>query len=173
MSVYSSYLLPTIKMLRHVDVWLTKAEAHAAARGYDVNVLMSARLAPDQYAFGRQVQAACDAAKLGAARLTGKEPPVHADDESTVAELRARVDSVLAWLGALTPADFEGWADRPVRLGFAQGKVILGQDYLVEMAIPNFYFHACMVYAILRHNGVELGKRDYIGPLSLKEEHGG
>lgn len=173
MTVHSSFLVPTVKMLRHVDGWLAKADAHARSRGYDPDVLLGARLAPDQFPFVRQVQSTCDAAKLGAARLTGHTPPVHPDTEQTLAELRARVASVIAWLEGLGPADFDGWAERPVRLAFAQGKVLSGQDYLVEMALPNFYFHACMVYAILRHNGVELGKRDYLGALSLKDEAAG
>lgn len=169
MPVYSSFLLPTKKMLQHVDAWLGKAVGHAESRGFSPDLLLTSRLAPDQYPLVKQVQAACDAAKLGAARVTGKQAPVHPDTETTMAELRARVASVLAWLDALTPADFEGWEARDVALSFAQGKVMHAQDYLIEMALPNFYFHANMAYAILRHNGISLGKRDYIGSLTLRD----
>lgn len=169
MSVYTSFLLPTKKMLQHVDAWLGKAVAHAESRDFSPDLLLTSRLAPDQYALAKQVQAACDAAKLGAARVTGKQAPVHADTETTMADLRARVAAVLAWMDTLTSADFEGWEARDIALPFMPGKVMRAQDYLLEMALPNFYFHANMAYAILRHNGIGLGKRDYIGSLTTKD----
>lgn len=169
MSVYSSFLLPTRKMLHHLDTWLAKAITYSEARSFDVNLLLASRLAPDQYPLVKQVQSACDSAKLGAARLTGKTPPVHPDTETTMEELRARVEAVVTWLDTLTPEDFAGCDTRDIHLPFASGKVMQGRDYVMEMALPNFYFHTCMAYAILRHNGVELGKRDYIGPLTLRE----
>lgn len=156
------------KMLHNLDARLGKAVDHAAAKGFDPNVLLSARLAPDQYALVRQVQAACDSAKLAAARLSGREVPRHEDNEASVAELRARISSVTELLGTFTEADFAGVDQRIVTLPFAPGMVIDAPDYLVEMALPNCYFHLCMAYAILRHNGVDLGKRDLIGSLNLR-----
>lgn len=161
-------LTPWKKHLTNLDGYLTKAIAHAEARGFNPEVLFSYRLAPDQYALSRQVQATCDAAKAAAARLAGKEPPSHPDTETTLAELRARIATVLAYLDTFTDADFEGAEAREIRLPFAPGTVIVGADYLCDLATPNFYFHLTMAYAILRHAGVPLGKTDFIGSLSLR-----
>src|SRR5690606_1659362 len=131
--------------------------------------LLQARLAPDQFALLRQIQAACDNAKFAAARVAGKQPPVHEDTETTFEELRARIRSVVDYLRTYTEADFEGAADRIVPFWFIPGKALTGQDYLTEYSVPNFYFHVTTAYAILRHNGVELGKIDYIGSLNLRD----
>ena len=168
MSQTYSSIVQFKKMLGNLDGWLAKAAAHAKARKFDVNVLLQQRLAPDQYPLVRQIQSACDAAKFAAARLSGKEAPKHPDTETTVEELHARIQSVVAHLGTYTAKDFEGAETRAVTLPFLEGKTIKGSDYLVEMASPNFYFHAVHAYAILRHNGVELGKMDYIGALTLQ-----
>ena len=146
------------KMLHNLDGWLGKAVEHATAKKFDPDVLVSARLAPDQYPLAKQVQAACDSAKLCAARLSGKDVPKHEDNETTLAEL----------LGTFTEADFADSDSRIITLPFAPGMVIDAPDFLVEMAIPNTYFHLSMAYAILRHNGVDLGKRDVIGSLNLR-----
>ena len=156
------------KMLHNLDGWLGKAVEHATAKKFDPDVLVSARLAPDQYPLAKQVQAACDSAKLCAARLSGKDVPKHEDNETTLAELRARVAAVAELLGTFTEADFADADSRIITLPFAPGMVINAPDFLVEMAIPNTYFHLCMAYAILRHNGVDLGKRDVIGSLNLR-----
>jgi uncharacterized protein len=155
------------KILENLDRWLTAAEENAKKRSFDPSVLLAARLAPDQYALTRQVQAACDSAKFLAARLSGKTPPSHPDTEQTMEELHARVRAVAEYLRTFTAADFEGAEDRTVPLPFLPGKGMKGGDYLTEMSVPNFYFHVAMAYAILRHNGVELGKRDYIGSLTM------
>ncbi len=157
------------KMLVHLDKWLDAATAFAQKKSFDANVLLTCRLAPDQFALVRQVQSACDTAKFAAARLVGKEPPKHPDDEQTVDALRARIRSVVAWLDELTSKDFEGAEVRVVTNQRWEGKVMLGKDYFHEHSIPNFYFHLTHAYAILRHNGVEVGKRDYLGPLSLRD----
>ncbi|MFO0696233.1 MAG: DUF1993 domain-containing protein [Polyangiales bacterium] len=167
MSLYSSSVPQFQKMLRLLETWLDKAEAHAAAKKYDPAILLQARLAPDMFPLIRQIQAACDAAKGAAAHLAGREPPKHPDTETTLPEIRERVKTVLAYLDTVTEKDFEGAADRRVGLGFLPGKVIVGQEYLIELALPNFYFHVTMTYAILRHNGIDLGKRDFIGGLRL------
>lgn len=162
-------LMQMKKMLGNLDAWLTKAEADAATRAFDPSLLLTARLAPDQYMLPRQIQAACDAAKLAAARLSGSEPPKHPDTETTLAELHARIAKVVAYLESFKASDFDGAEGRAVPLGFAPGKVMGGDDYLHEMATANFYFHIVTAYAILRHNGVPLGKIDYIGGLNWRD----
>lgn len=156
------------KQLRQLDGWLVAAEAYAKAKSFDSSVFLGARLAPDQFAFARQVQTTCDTAKLAAARLTGKEAPSHADTETTLEQLRARVSSVLAFLDGLQPADFAGAATRSVTQPRWEGKTMTGADYFLEHAVPNFYFHLAHAYALLRHNGVSIGKKDYLGALTMK-----
>jgi hypothetical protein len=169
MNSYEASIHQFKKMLTHLDKWLEASVGYAQRKSFDPDTLLSARLAPDQYALARQVQACCDTAKFAAARLTGKEPPKHADVEQTMAELRTRIRTCVTYLETFQPADFEKSETRPVDLAFLEGKYLLGSDYLIEMAIPNFYFHVSTAYAILRHNGVELGKRDFIGALSTKD----
>jgi hypothetical protein len=167
MSLHDASVTQMSKMIRNLEGWLDKAEAHAKAKGFEVDVLAAARLAPDQYSLVRQVQAACDAAKFTAVRLAGVTAPSHPDTETTIAELRARIRSTLAFLETVTPEQFAGAAEREVTLPFMPGKALKGGDYLVDMALPNFYFHVTTAYAILRHNGVDVGKRDFIGHMRL------
>lgn len=156
------------KLLGQMDKWLEAAEAHAQAKKFDSKVYMTLRLAPDQFAFARQVQTACDTAKLVAARLTGKEAPAHPDAEQTIDELHARVRSVITYLDGFTAQDFQGAATRVITQPRWEGKIMSGADYFMEHGVPNFFFHLTHSYAILRHNGVSLGKRDYLGPLSQR-----
>jgi uncharacterized protein len=156
------------KQLRQMATWFDAAETHASAKSFDVNVLTQARLSPDQFPLVRQVQIACDTAKLGASRLTGKDAPGQPDTEKTFEELRARIASVLAYLDGFTPEDFEGTKTRVVTQPRWEGKIMDGGDYFLEHVVPNFYFHTTHVYALLRHNGVPVGKRDYLGPLSQR-----
>ncbi len=157
------------KTLTQLDKWLEAAAAHAAAKGFDPAVYLTLRLAPDQFPFVRQVQIACDTAKLGASRLSGKDAPKHADDEQSLEALRARVTSTVAYLESFSAADFEGAATRRVTQPRWEGKYMLGADYFREHALPNFYFHTTHVYALLRHNGVNLGKKDFLGTLSMHQ----
>jgi uncharacterized protein len=157
------------KQLGQLDKWLEAAETYAKTRSFDPNVLIGARLAPDQFAFARQVQATCDVAKLAASRLSGKEAPAHPDTEQTLEELRARVRAVVTYLDGFSAKDFEGAAERSVTQPRWEGKTMAGSDYFVEHGLPNFFFHLSHAYAILRHNGVPIGKRDYLGPVSLRE----
>jgi uncharacterized protein len=166
--MYHSIFVQFRKQLGQLDKWLESAESFAKARSFDPNVFVGLRLAPDQFAFARQVQATCDVAKLAAARLTGKEAPSHADTEQTLDELRSRIRSTLAFLEGLSAKDFDAAASRVITQPRWEGKSMNGADYFVEHALPNFFFHLSHAYAILRHNGVPLGKRDYLGPLSLK-----
>ena len=157
------------KMLKNVDAWLGKASEHAAAKKFEVDVLAQARLAPDAYELSRQIQAACDQAKFAAAYLSGKQAPSHPDTEKTIGDLRGRIQKCLAFLESVREADYSGAADRKVAPPWLGGKWFRGADYLDEIAIPNFYFHATMVYAILRHNGVNLGKMEYIGAITTHD----
>ena len=157
------------KMLRNLDQWLEKSKGYAAEKKFEVDVLAAARLAPDAYELARQVQAACDQAKYAAAYLGGKQPPSHPDTEKTIAELRSRIAKCCAFLQSVSDADLAGAADRKVSPQWLGGKYFRAADYLDEVAIPNFYFHATMAYAILRHNGVPLGKMDYIGSVTTHE----
>ncbi len=154
------------KLLGSMLGWFDKAEALAVEKKFDVNTLLSARLAPDMYPLVKQVQVTCDTAKFLAARLTGTEAPKHPDTETTVKELRDRIAAVRDYLGSFTDSSFEGGEARVVPLPFWPGKGMLGSDYATSMATPNFYFHFSMAYAVLRHNGVDVGKTDYIGAIT-------
>lgn len=156
------------KLLRNLDAILEKAAAGASARKFDVSVLLHSRLAPDMFPLISQVRLACDHAKWAAARTAGKESPSHADKEQTVDELRARIADVVSFMDGFTAADFAGADDRRVSLPRWEGKSMSASEYLLEYALPNFFFHYTTAYAILRHNGIELGKRDYLGSLSMK-----
>lgn len=164
--MYYDLLQQMKKTLGQFDSWFEAAAKHAQSRNFDPNVFVGLRLAPDQFAFARQVQIACDTAKLAASRLTAKEAPVQADTEQTLEELRARVASVIAYLDGLKESDFESAATRVITQPRWEGKTMTGAHYFLQHALPNFYFHASHAYAILRHNGVSVGKRDYLGPLS-------
>jgi hypothetical protein len=156
------------KMLGNLDKWLVIAQEHGKQKNFDANVFVTMRLAPNQFAFARQIQSACDTIKLATARLTGKDAPSHPDTEQTIDELRARVAAVRTWVDGFSAKDFEGAAARTISTPRWEGKTMTGQDYFLEHALPNFFFHVTHTYAILRHNGVDLGKKDYLGPLSLK-----
>lgn len=169
MSLYQASIPQFTKMLGCLESYLTIAGENAKFRNFDENVFVNSRLAPDQYAFARQIQATCDAAKFAAARLSGKEAPAHPDTETTMDELRARVAKAKAFVESIKEEDFAGASERIVPLSFMPGKGMLGSDYLFEMALPNFYFHLTTAYAILRHNGVPLGKMNFIGSITLKD----
>jgi len=156
------------KHLGQLDKWLEAAAAFATKKSFEADRFLEFRLAPDQFAFARQVQTACDTAKLVAARLAGKEAPPHADTEKTVEELRTRVRTVIAYLDGFTAKDFEAAATRVITQPRWEGKVMTGADYFLEHGVPNFFFHLTHAFAILRHNGVDIGKRDYLGALSLR-----
>jgi hypothetical protein len=166
MSIYQASVVQTKKMLGNLGQWLDAGSKYATEKGFDPRVLASARLAPDQYALVRQVQSSCDSAKFAASRLSGKTAPSHPDTEQTLDELKARVKTATAYLDTFTAGDFEGAETRRITLPFLEGQYLLGADYLDEMVLPNFYFHVTTAYAILRHNGVPLGKRDFIGSLT-------
>ncbi len=167
MSNVHANVVQLTKMLKNLQGWLDKGVAHAKAKNFDPGVLLESRLAPDMLPLTRQVQAACDGAKFFAARLSGKEPPKHPDTEKTMDELRARISAVVEYCSSFKESDFTGAEERAVPLGFMPGKGVRGKDFIVEMNIPNTYFHLVTAYAILRHNGVDIGKQDYIGSMTL------
>jgi hypothetical protein len=151
--------------LRALDTWLDKAETFAVASKVDVTVLLNDRLAPDMKPFIYQVQSACDYVKAGAGWLSGQMPPSHADTEQTMDEVRARIRKTLAFAENVEEAGYAGAAERKISLPWKTGKVLTGSDYLLQITIPNVYFHLSMAYAILRRNGVNLGKMDFLGPI--------
>jgi hypothetical protein len=164
------YTVPQLaKTLRNLDAWLNAAEQYAAARKFPVDNLIGARLAPDQFPLVRQVQSACDNAKFIAGRLTAKEWPAHADTETTVEQLHARIAAVITYLDGFKADDFTGAEDRRISLPWMQGKWVNGFEYLTQFGLPNFYFHITTGYAILRHSGVPLGKMDFIGSFPMRD----
>jgi len=150
--------------LKNLSGILDKAQAHAEAKKIDPTVLANARLFPDMLPLKRQVQIACDNAKGAVARLAGVEIPKHEDTEETFADLKARIAKTLAFVETIKPAQIDGSEEKNIHLKLGSREVDWkGMQYLLGYALPNFYFHAVTAYDILRHCGVELGKRDYIG----------
>ncbi len=157
------------KMLTNLNGILDKAAAHADAKKFEMGVLLQSRLAPDQFDFTRQIQILCDTAKRGAALLTGTEEPKHPDTEKTVSELRTRIESVSKYLTGFKPAQYEAAAKQKVTTPRWEGQWLTGEEYVVNHMLPNFYFHLTTAYAILRHNGVDVGKKDYLGAMPFKK----
>ena len=167
--LYDITITQFTKTLENLSACLDKAAAFAEAKKIDQQVLLTARLAPDQFAFLRQIQIACDTAKLGAARLTGKEAPTHADDEQTFADAKARIAKVVAYLATFSAKDFAGAEQRHISQPRWAGKYLTGHEFALQHMMPNFFFHATTAYAILRHNGLDLGKKDYLGAMPFKD----
>ncbi len=168
MNLYDATVPVFTKLLQNVDRWLDKAAALADQKKFDPELLMQARLAPDQYPFIRQIQSACDQAKFAVAKMTGKVPPVHPDTEKTIAEVRQRVRSVVDYMATFKREDFANCEDRPCTHTWMGGKSMRAGDYLDHLALPNFHFHLTTAYSILRHNGVDLGKMDYLVDLPFR-----
>jgi hypothetical protein len=166
-SMYSASVPIFVRTLTNLLTWLDKAEAHAAAKKYDTSVLLAARLAPDMLPFTRQIQIASDTVKFCVARLAGVEGPKFEDTEASFDELRARVRKTIDYLQSVPAAQIDGSEDRDIALPRRDGTLMLkGEAYLKHYVLPNFFFHVTTTYALLRHNGVELGKRDFLGALS-------
>jgi hypothetical protein len=164
--MYNEMFRQMKKQLGQVDKWLEAAGAAAKEKNFEPSLFLGFRLSPDQFAFARQIQICCDTLKLGASRLTGKAAPANPDTEQTLDELRARIQSVIAYLDGFSEKDFEGAAKATITQPRWEGKTMTGADYFLEHVVPNFYFHLTTTYAILRHNGVSVGKRDYLGALT-------
>jgi len=168
--LYELTVVQFSKMLKNLSAVLEKGEAFAVSKKVDVSVLLNSRLAVDQFNLIRQVQIACDTAKLGVARLVGKESaaPKHDDTETTLPELQARIQSVLDYLATFNESDFASAATQKITQPRWEGKYLTGNEFAIQHAIPNIYFHVTTAYAILRHNGVEVGKKDYLGAMPFK-----
>jgi hypothetical protein len=161
--MYTATVPPFRSMLKNLQAVMAKAEAHCEAKKIDPAAFLNARLYPDMLPFTAQVQIATDNIKGAAGRLSGAEIPKFEDNEKSFAELQARIDKTVAYLDSLTEAQFEGAAERDIVLQLRDRKVeFKGATYLLQWANPNVYFHITTAYALLRHGGVEIGKRDYL-----------
>jgi hypothetical protein len=156
------------KVLGQFNVWLDKAVAHATAKKFDPETMLTWRIAPDMFPLTQQIQFTCDQAKFAASRGAGKETPSHADDQKTIADLRARVQTVMTYLDTFKAADFDGANDRMISLPRWEGKKMSALEYVLQHAQPNFFFHATSTYLLLRHNGVDVGKKDFLGALEFR-----
>jgi hypothetical protein len=167
-SMYETSVPVFVRVLQNMSAVLDKAAAHAAARKIDESVFIHARLAPDMFALPRQVQIATDIVKGGAARLAGAEVPRWDDNETTFAELQARIAKAIDFVQAFGAAQIDGSEERDITFRLAgQDAHFKGLRYLLDFVLPNLYFHATTTYAILRHNGVEVGKMDFLGAAAL------
>jgi hypothetical protein len=166
LSMYQASVPLFIRMLNNLKGILQKAAAHAKAKKIDESALLNARLYPDMFALTRQVQIACDFARGTAARLAGAEPPAYEDTEQSFAELVSRVERSVDYLQTLKAQQIDGSETReivrPIR---GEPKKFTGINYLLQFSLPNFFFHVTTAYAILRHNGIEIGKNDFVGAL--------
>jgi len=168
--MYHPFVPQMTKVLSNMNNFFDKAIQHAEQKKYDPNLLLQSRLAPDQYPLAKQVQVACDFVKGTTARLAGKEIPKHPDTETTIPQLRERIQKVVDYLATFKAEDFHGWEDRRIDIFYMPGKTLSGFEYLHEFAVPNIYFHVGAVYSILRNQGVDVGKSDYIGKLDFKSK---
>ena len=164
LSMYEASIPVFIRMLNNLSAILDKAVANAEARKIDPAAFIQARLAPDMHPLPRQIQIATDGAKGCAARLAGIDPPSYPDTETTFSELKERLAKTVAFLESVSAEQLEGSEDRAITLKFpGNEKTFTGKVFLQNFALPNLYFHATAAYAILRHNGVDVGKRDFLG----------
>lgn len=167
LTMYQASIPSLIRVLTNLAAIIDKAAAHAAARRIDEAAFLQSRLFPDMYPFSKQVQIATDMAKGCAARLAGQEPPHYPDNESSFAELRARVQTTIDFLGSFNPAQIDGSEERHISLPSRHGtREFNGRNYLLQFVLPNVYFHVTTAYNLLRHGGVEIGKQDYLGNIS-------
>jgi hypothetical protein len=168
LTMYKASVPQLDRALRNLSAIIDKAQAHASGRKIDPQVLLSMRLYPDMFPLIRQVQTATDFAKSIVSRLRGQEPPKWDDSEKTFDELKRRIDKACKLLSEVEPSEFDGSETRDITItvGGSRTMQFTGDDYLLYFAMPNFYFHVTTAYAILRHAGVDLGKSDFIGPLS-------
>jgi hypothetical protein len=162
-SMYSASAPVFVRMLNSMLGWLDRAQAHAEAKKFDTANYLTLRLAPDMLPFVRQIQIASDTAKGAVARLAGVEIPKYEDNEATFDELRERIRKTIRFIESVPAARFEGSEDREIVLPMRSGELKFnGEGYLTNFALPNFYFHATTTYALLRHAGVDLGKKDFL-----------
>jgi len=164
LTMYQASIPVFVRMLGNLSAILDKAAAHAETKKIDPAIFVNARLAPDMFPLSRQVQIATDMVKGCAARLAGIEVPSYEDNETTFADLQERITKTVAFLQSVSASQIDGSEDRKITLKFGSKELnFLGQAYLLDFVLPNFHFHLTTTYAILRHNGVEIGKKDYVG----------
>jgi hypothetical protein len=166
LSMYQASVPSFIRMLTNLAGVLAKGAAHAETKKIDPAVLVNSRLFPDMFPLARQVMIVTDNAKGGAARLAGLEPPKYEDNESSFPELMARIDKTVAYLKTFKPGQIDGSEERTITLKLGKETMTFqGMPYLLNLVLPNIYFHSVTAYNILRHNGVDVGKKDYLGSL--------
>jgi uncharacterized protein len=163
--MYAQAIAQCVQAVRTMETYLDKAQRQADAKQFDVTVLLGTRLAPDMGGLLYQIQSACDYLKGGAAWLSGQEPPRHEDNEQTLDEARARIRKTIEFAESVAVERYADAARQVVKVSWIPGK-LTGEHYLLQIVIPNVYFHVSMAYAILRTNGVDLNKRDFIGPVN-------
>jgi len=164
MTMHSASVPVFVRMFANATQWLDKAEAFARAKKFEPEILLAARLAPDMLPLAKQIQIACDAAKFCVARLAGVESPKFEDNETTLEDLRARIRKTSDYVQSVPAAQIVGSDDRDIAVPRRDGSIIMkGEAYLKHFVLPNFFFHMTTTYALLRHNGVELGKIDFLG----------
>jgi uncharacterized protein len=166
--IYDLTVVQFTKMLKNLDAILAKTIPFAESKKIDTEVLLQSRLAPDQFNLIRQVQIACDAVKLCVAKITVKDAPIHDDKETTLAQLRNRIAETIQFINSVPEKDFANAAEVQITQPRWEGKYLFGHEYVVQHAIPNVYFHVTTAYQILRHNGLEVGKKDYLGAMPYK-----
>jgi hypothetical protein len=162
-------LVQYAKVLSNLSAIMDKAQMFAEQKKIDPSVLLHSRLAPDQFDFIKQVQIASDTCKFTAAKLSGQTPPVFEDNEQTIPELKARIEKTIKYVSGFKAEDFRAMDDIRTTSPWIKGKFLPGNEYFWQYSIPNFYFHVTTAYAILRHNGVEVGKGDYLGQLNYRD----
>jgi hypothetical protein len=155
------------RTLKNFGVCLDKAEQFARMKGFESNLLLSGRLAPDMMPLVTQIQSACDYLKLGAAWLSGQAYPQSSDDELTVDDLRVRIRQTVEYVEKISEGEYKKAGEQRIKIFWAPGKVVNGDDYLLQMTVPNVMFHVAMAYAILRKRGVDVGKMDFLGSINL------
>jgi uncharacterized protein len=168
--MYEQAILQCTRAFLMLETLLDKAEAYAGQKNFDVDVLIHSRLAPDMQPLVYQVQSASDYLKGGAAWLSGQRPPRLEDNERTIEEVRERIRKTVAFVQSITSDQYANASEQRVKVSWVPGKVIVGSDYLLQMIIPNVYFHIGMAYAILRKDGVDVGKLDFLGKMNFIDE---
>lgn len=169
-SVYEVSIEQFILTLKNLKLFLLKAEAFAKAKNFDTQVLLNTRLFPDMFPLGKQIQTACDAAKFCGARLSETKAPVFEDNEVQYHDYIVRIDKTIDYLKTLSAEDFEKYREKKIKFPWNPGQELYGKDYLVQFALPNFYFHVTTAYNILRSCGIELGKADFLGQIDWHQE---
>lgn len=171
-SLYEITVKQFIDSLGNLKNILNKSKSWADSKKINETVLLGLRLAPDMFPLSKQIQIVCDNAKGTCSRLTGQDAPVFEDKEASIAELNARIDSTISYLKTIKPEMFSGYEKRQIEFFWNPGQVISSQDYLVQYSSPNFYFHLTTAYAILRSNGLDIGKSDFLGNLKFSPKNG-